>query len=135
MDLNNVRIDATKEAQGVLVDIDSTTKLLIGSAKGLVYRKALREKLRKRIEELDGVALSEDAIEEITTYCMAEHLLLGWEGLMEGEDEVDYSVEKSIEILTDPAYRQFKDFVTSKAEDISLFRDTSKDVIVGDVKK
>lgn len=135
MDLNKIRIDETKETEGVWVDVDANTKLLIGSAKGLVYRKALREALRTRIDELQGKPLEEEEIEDITTRVMAEHLLLDWEGLTEGGEEVEYSAEKSVEILTDSAYRQFKEFVASKADDISLFRDTSRDVVTEDVKK
>jgi len=135
MDLNNVRLDLEKEVAGVWVPVDATTDLLIGSINGPTYRKALREKMRAELEQLKGKELDEDAIERMTVECLADHILLGWRGLTEGGELVEYSKEKAKELLSNPVYRQFREFVSNKADDISLFRDKSKDKIAGEVKK
>lgn len=135
MDLRNVRIDTESEVKGVWVEIDNQTKLLIASAKSPAYKKVLRDALRTEIDKLNGEQLDEEKIDEISTEILAEHILLGWEGLTEGGEPIVYSTEKAYDILTDKAFRQFKEFVVSKADDISLFRDTSHDVIVEDLKK
>lgn len=136
MDLNNVRIDIEKEEKGAWVQVDPKTKLLIGSTRGTAYRKAVREETVKNSERITKLGDdSDDLIEEITAKCMAKHILLGWEGLEEGGKEIEYTEKKALELLTDPSYRQFREFISNKSDDISLFRDKSRDKVAEEVKK
>lgn len=80
--------------------------------------QALQKPYRRKMErgEMDPADTR-----RIMTQAMGEAILLGWEGVKRGEEEVQYSSKLAIQLLTnDPALR---DFVMEYSTDLQNFRD------------
>jgi len=122
-DINNLRVDPEKASEGTWVNYRGGSKLKIAKLNNKDYqdfraRKALEfsSVLQKADEEADEKA------EEITVEGLARHVLKDWEGFGSGDEEIKYSVEKAIELLSDPQLADFREDVVNLAANQSHFR-------------
>jgi hypothetical protein len=113
-----------KETQGTWVDVAEGVKILVARINNPRYTMRLMELQRPNWKQYrrGNVDLVKEA--EMHTRVIAETILLGWVGLTDDKGEpVEYSVDKAIEILSDPELHDFRDFVVEESQRMSNFRD------------
>jgi hypothetical protein len=55
---------------------------------------------------------------------LAKAVLLDWKGLIDDDGkEIPYSMDVALELLTNPEYRRFREFVNIAADDEAHFQD------------
>lgn len=123
MDLNQVKVDADKARNGAWIDVDDTTRLLIARAGGQNFRRTMQKYLLEHREDIANDSFSDDAYRNLLAEIMADCVLLGWEGLTENGEPIEYSKEKAAALLSDPDYEDFFEIVSSYAENIENFRE------------
>ena len=87
------------------------------------YRKMFNRLIKPVRQQFDRGLLSEDSITEITTQCMAEAILLDWEGsAFVGRDgePLKYSRDAALKLLTD--LPDFRDEVIALSRESETFR-------------
>lgn len=137
-DLSNIRTDPKKALDGVWMKLDpeGTVKLLIARANNPKFQAFLQEKAlgkgkvtpRKLREMISTVSNANSAL---MTEAIAKFILLGWEGLKEDGNVVEYSVQEAIRVLGDPRYSEFKDIVLEMAQDTEEFREDAIEEVAG----
>lgn len=122
-DIDNLRVDPEKASGGTWVEYRGGSRLKVAKLNNKEYqafraRKALEfsQMLQKEDEEADQKA------EEITVEGLARHVLKDWEGFGSGDEEIEYSVEKAVELLSDPELSDFREDVVNLAANQSHFR-------------
>jgi len=122
MDINNIKIDVDRQANGVWVDIDDETSLCVARMNNPDFNR-LVERLSKpyRYGFRKGL-LEDEKANEILEKVLAETVLVGWRGLKRDGVEIEYSAEEAYKILKDPAMVGFKELVVDIASDEANFR-------------
>lgn len=122
-DINSLRVDPEKANEGTWMPYRGTSKLKVAKLNNQEYqsfraRKALEfsDVLQREDEKADEKA------EEITVECLAYHVLKDWSGFGSGKEETVYSVEKAIELLSDPELTDFREDVVNMAANQNNFR-------------
>lgn len=121
--INKIKTDAKKEAQGVWVDFEVGIKLKIARARNPAYRELMRqltEPHRKNIREGEAeLELLEDLLRQVR----AKTILLDWKNL---EDEtgktIEYGSEQALEFFNDAELRDFYTFVILQSENMENFK-------------
>lgn len=132
MDLNNVRIDPLKEAEGAWITIDDETSVKVARMFNVNYVAAL-EKVAKtrnispanRTSLIMGEARAGEESQEdkdALTRVIADTILLDWKGLKIDGKDVPYSPEKCFEVLANPDYLEFRRFVLTASDNAEYFR-------------
>lgn len=126
-DIRKLATDDRLEREGSWVDFAEGVRFKIAHARNDNYQRGLRKLLRERPEFRtairEGEEISDQAEERFkpeTYRLIAEHILVGWEGIEEGGQPVPYSVEKSLEYVTD--LRPVREFVIEQANRNANFR-------------
>ena len=135
MDLNQLKTDQDKKNEGVWVEIDSSTELLIASNDSADYKRMLKKELRPYQKALQLGTLQDDIYEKVVVKCMANHILLDWKGLTDDGKPLKYSVDNAIKLLGDPQLKHFRDFISEQAMDQSLFKIDFKEQVKAEAKK
>jgi len=112
--------DSKKEVEGVWVDMDNKTKVLIARVGSKENMRLLRELQKPHTRAINNNSLSTDVLVKMMIELIARTILLGWEGMEEGGDEVPYSYENAKRLLTE--YKDFRDNVSAYSNDMTLFR-------------
>lgn len=99
-------------------------RLKIGRTGGPRFREAYRKAWRRKLDELGKDDL--DAEEHIVVFreAVARTALHGWEGIedTDGKTPLAFSVEKAVEILTDPRFSHMAEFVSMRSDDLDRYR-------------
>jgi len=135
MDLKSNKIDTKRASNGVWVDIDDETSLLLARYRNPAHQafitKAMQPYLRlQRLGRMD-----EDVAERIEAEGLAKHVLLGWKGMKDNGVEVPYSEETAIKLLRDPELSWFPELVRELSNDMTFFRAEDLADSVDNVKK
>ena len=123
MDLRELAVDVDREVAGAEVEIDDETTLVVARYNNTPFRKMqnrLLEPYARRGGRSKGV--TEAQAERILTKCLAKHILLGWTGLKLNGEEIVYSPEKCLEVLSDPSLADFKELVMVEAQNLENYR-------------
>jgi hypothetical protein len=118
MELRSIQISEERATQGIWVDYRDA-RLLIGSINGSAYKNLRQRKLQAALTAARGKKLTTEQIEKLNVENMAETILLGWENLTEGGQNVPYSKEKALDLLT--RIPILVEDVASYAESIAMF--------------
>lgn len=125
----NFKTDLTLEEKGVWlqigVDVDTgvAQEILVRysankDAQRMITR--LREPHKKQFRKGN---IPDDINETILTQVVAKHILIGWRGLLDDDGkEIEFTEEKALEILSDPAYKEFKADVGFASSQLESFR-------------
>jgi len=135
MELNEQRVDDSLEVDGVWVDIDDETSLLIARYQNPKHKEYLRKRLEPYKRMIRMGKLSNDVAEKIEREAMAKYILLGWRGMKEGGAELLYTSDNALRLLSEPALAWFYDLVRDLADDLSLFREQLLEDGVDNIKK
>lgn len=123
MDLRSFETDATKSEKGVWVSIgEDGAALLLAKLPNPAFDKRM-EALRKPYRGLirTGGSIPEDKAQEITARAISETVLLGWRGLTNGGEPMEYSREMAYSLLNDRKMRDFANLVVELAREKALF--------------
>ena len=112
--------DSKKEVEGVWVNLDENSRIKIAKLGSREFQRVFNEISRPYRTAIRNKTLDNKTSEEILIKTFARAILVDWEGIKEGDQEVPYSHEKAEEYLRISAFR---DFVTSCANDFTLFKE------------
>lgn len=118
-DITNFAVDAKKETEGVWVDYALDLKLLIGRKNSPAYRKALAAKIKPYRNAIRLTDLSDEAALDLGMRVAAEAILLGWSGMEEDGEPVEYSTELAYQYMK--KYPKFYEEIDRLSEDFTLF--------------
>ena len=107
----------------ITVDAASGCRLKIARIGNRRYREAMARRLKPYRRALRAGTLEDPVTERITAKVLAETVLLDWRGLERGGSAVAYSREAAAAILSDPAYKDFRDLVVELASDQEAYRE------------
>ncbi len=102
----------------------TTLCVRVGRMRSPRWRNRRAELIESRREDLRVATDASGArlLDEITTRCLAETILLGWANLDDDDgNPIPYSPEKAYEILQDPANDPLRQFVVEAASDREAF--------------
>lgn len=120
MDLNQLKTDELKEEEGVWVDLDDDTRILIARLGNSKYRQAFQKYIRPHRAAMRAGTISEEQGTEVLLKALSEGILLGWEKLEENGQEIKFSPKEAYRVLK--AYRGFRDVVAEAANMEELFK-------------
>jgi len=124
MDLSkSYAMDVKASEEGKWIDLDSTTSLLIRRYGCRSFQKYLSGLLAPHKKATQRGSLDDDLAEQILTQAIAKEILVDWKGLKIDDKEVKYSVEKAVEILSNPVFKEFRDDVVAWSQDFQIFRE------------
>jgi hypothetical protein len=114
MNLNSFKTSATAEQEGVWVEFDGA-RFLIARLNNSKHAAGFAQLLRP----FRGAKIPEDKQRELMIESMADHILLGWEGVTNDGKPFPYTRENAVIALKIP---DFADQITVFARDMELFR-------------
>ena len=124
MDLTKSYATSVKAAEeGVWVDLDTTTSLLIRRYGCKSFQKYLTALLAPHKKATQRGTLDDDLAEQLLTQAIAKEILVGWKGLKLDGKDVKYSYATALEILSNPVFKDFRDDVVTWAQDFQLYRE------------
>lgn len=121
MELTDFDVNDDLSVNGTWVPVGKDAKLLIARINNEKYRDFIKKKTKPYRSAIRAGQLDETLMTEIVVEALARTILLGWEGLTEKGEALVYSVSKAEDLLR--RKEQFRDLVTSLANDASLFQE------------
>lgn len=127
--LGNIALDVKASNEGIWADYVPGFGLRIARWNNPAHVVRLNEVVRP----FRGRKMTDEEGERLSAEAMCGSVLLDWRGLEEstGGPAIPFSVEKAVEILTDPRYRALADFVSNVARNEANYREESLASIVG----
>ena len=119
MDIKKLEITA-KEESGVWFQ-HGDARFLVCSVEKPAYKRLCAAKRRPYRKQILRGTVPDETMDKLATEAMAEHLLIGWEGVTENGKAVPYSKEKATEYLT--KYPKFADLISEFAFDQASFQE------------
>ena len=132
MDLTKIAIDGNKEKNGVWVELDEETQLLIGRINSPQFTRLAASLRKPYARQIENNLLSDKKKSAIAAKLYSETVLLGWNNLKIDGQDVPYSKPKCKEILADDRFQPFFQIVSSFANDEDLFHREEIAEIVGE---
>ena len=132
MILSKIAVDSEKSEFGTWVDIDDVTQLKVARERNPNWLRralSLAKKYKIRLDQLTEI--DNTKADKFLVELMAETILLDWKHLYSEEGvEIPYSAEKARELLSNPAYIDFRERVESISRNMEFYRvqDMSKQV-------
>jgi hypothetical protein len=119
MDFRNYETDPAKEERGVWVGVGKGGELLIARIGNRGYLDALSRLRAEAATRFANDSIPEEEHRRILRRAVAEGVLLGWKGMTDGGQPVEYSVDEAEKRLV---YRDFFDKVWELASDQERYR-------------
>lgn len=135
MDLKKTRIDSNLATDGVWVPLDDSTKLKIAKWLNDRHKKYLQNALDPYKRALQFGTMDEAVAERLEIEAIANAVLVGWKGLLDGGKLVEYSTKEAVRLLSDPELGWFRDFVREQAQELANFREKELEAEVEAVGK
>ena len=122
MDINDLKYNPDLANNGVWVEHDETTSFLIAKLGNKGFQTTFKKRLQPYRRAYENGTLSAKKEVEIMVECMADHILLGWKGLLLNGKEIQYSREKCVEILSMEGAEEFRDLITNYSTDVANYK-------------
>ena len=122
MDIKDMKYNPDLANNGVWVEHDETTSFLIAKLGNKGFQTAFKKRLQPYRRSYENGTLSAKKEVEIMVECMADHILLGWKGLLLNGKEIQYSREKCVEILSMEGAEEFRDLITNYSTDVANYK-------------
>lgn len=122
MDFSEVKVNNSMAESGVWVEHDDTTSFLIARMGNKKFNVVFQKLIGPYKRQFDSGKLSADKQTDIMCKCMSKAILLGWEGLTLDGEALEYSEEKAYELLSTEGADEFRDLITSYAQDADAYR-------------
>lgn len=122
-DLDNLRVDPEKANEGTWVNYRGGAKLKLAK---FMNKEMQDYRVQKSLEHAkllnDGGEEADKVAEEVTVYCLANFVLKDWEGFSQGEEELTYTPELGVKILSDEQFADFRDDLINLASSRDNYR-------------
>jgi len=125
--------DKVKEKEGVMHDMGEGLKMRLARIGNTNYQKRFEVLSKPHKRALRKGSLSNEIAEKLLIQCLAETIVLDWEGLEEDGVEVPYSTENAIRILTD--YRDLREYVNDLANEMEGYQAEEDEEAIDNLKK
>ncbi len=126
-------VDPKMELEGVVHDLGSGLKVRIARIGNPKYQKRFQALSKPHRRALRRNMLSDEVAEKLLITCLAETIVLGWEGLEENGKEIPYSLENCIRILTD--YPELRNYINDIANELEGYQAEEDEEGVENLKK
>lgn len=126
-------VDAEKEQEGVVHEMGEGLKMRIARIGNPKYQKRFQALSKPHRRALRRGTLSDEVAEKLLIQCLSETIVLGWEGLEENGEEVPYSLENCIKILTD--YPELRNYVNDIANELEGYQAEDDEEATENLKK
>ncbi len=126
-DINNFKTDKTAETAGVWVEFGGGASFKLASFDSPAFTEAFR-KATKPYHDLGRKVPTEDQ-EVIMAKCMAQHIVLDWKGVFEGDNVLEYSIEAAERLLNELDWIRNK--IVEQARSLENFRAKAKEATEG----
>lgn len=117
-DLSNYRTDPSLKKEGVWIDLGGGARVKIAS----FDNEDFTAQFRKMVEPYSkmGQEVPDEEQTRIMVFCTARFVILDWEGIYDGEEQLPYTVENAERVLTEIEF--FRDRVIAEARKYANFR-------------
>lgn len=124
-DINQFRTDPDKKSQGVWIDFGGGARFKIASFDNQDFANEFRQMLQPYQKLGQEIPRGEQT--RILVHCMARHIVLDWEGVFDGDEELPYSEENAKRLLSEIEFvldriieeaKRLENFRKEKAEEI-----------------
>jgi hypothetical protein len=122
MDFSEVKVNNALAEGGVWMEHDDTTSFLVARMGNKKFQTYFQKLIRPYQRQFDAGKLSAEKQTDIMCKCMAKTVLLDWRGLTMDGEEIEYSEERAYELLSMEGADEFRDLVTSYAQDAEAYR-------------
>ena len=125
MDLSKInlpRVDSKTSDKGVWCDITPSCSCLIGRYGNTGHKEAIKRLVKHNKTFIDKGTMDNDLAERMLGDIMAEHILLDWKGMLNGDKELPYDKETAKLVLADPELYEFREWVEAQSKNIENFR-------------
>lgn len=112
--------DSKLEQDGVWVDLDDETSILIARMNNKKYRNALRRVLKPYKTQISAGTIQPGKLDDLLVTPLAAHVLLDWKGLTVNGEPTEYSREAAERVMQQ--FPDFRELVVTLASDMDLFR-------------
>jgi len=126
-DLNSLRTNEDLENSGVWRELGNGAKLLLARLGNAEFSKMFAELVQPYAET--GTKVPVDVQKEVSVKCLARTVLLGWEGIFDGETPLEYSYDNAVRVLTE--IKDFRELVLKLAADLDAYKDKKDEELVG----
>lgn len=126
-DLNQYRTSEDLENNGVWKDLGNGARIKIARLGNAEFNKMFSELVAPYAET--GAKVPPEVQKDISVKCLARTVLLGWEGVYDGDDPVDYSYDNAVRVLTE--LKDFRELVIRLAGDMDAFKEKKDKELVG----
>jgi hypothetical protein len=133
MDISAIKGNDSAVNEGRWFPMDETTKVRICSRHKDAFKKAMRRAARKNRSKSRSAEATDILGDKLSCKAMAEHIVVGWEGVTEGGKKVPYSIETAERYLNEVPV--FFEFVESCASDMEAFADGAESEEIDNAKK
>lgn len=125
--------DQSKERDGVWHDMGEGMKMLIARIGNPNYQKRFQALSKPHRRALRRGTLSDDIAEQLLIRCLAETIVLGWEGVEEKGKEIPHSVDNAVRVLTD--YPDLRNYVNDIANEMEGYKADEDEEAIDNLKK
>lgn len=124
-DINNYRTDPALKKEGVWIDLGGGARIKVAS----FDNEDFSAQFRKMVEPYSkmGQEVPDEEQERIMTFCVARHIMLDWEGIFDGEDELPYTVENAERLISEIEF--VRERVIGEARKFQNFRQQNVETV------
>ena len=130
--INRIKTDCEKEANGVWVDFSLGIRLKIARARNPAYRELMNKLVEPNRQDIRDDEVDAEVLLEILKEVRSKTILLDWENIDDAEgNPIPYSSGKALEFFKDPELKDFYTFVFVTSENMENYK---KDLVKGSEK-
>lgn len=117
--------DSKKEQEGVWYDLAEGLRMKIARIGNPNYQKRFQTLSKPYRRSIRRGTLSDDLAEKLLIQCLAETILLDWEGVEDDGKEISYSIENAINLLK--KYPELRNYINDIANELEGFQEEFKE--------
>ena len=122
MELNLKAIDTNISKEGQWIDYDEGIRFLIARTGNSEYKTLFRKHWKSNKFSIEKETLSDDKASDIMVDIEARTILLSWEGLTNGDEMFEPTLENRKALLADEAYVELHTWIEQQSKDLDNFR-------------
>lgn len=122
MELNLKAIDTNVSKEGQWIDYDEGIRFLIARTGNSEYKTLFRKHWKSNKFSIEKETLSDDKASDIMVDIEARTILLSWEGLTNGDEMFEPTLENRKALLADEAYVELHTWIEQQSKDLDNFR-------------
>lgn len=130
-DLSSLLLDEEKVDNGIELQWEGDIFLTLAPMHNKRMEEFIRRKTMERSRAGRARRLTDEESEQITNEAVARCVLVGWRNLQQNGEDVPYSWQKALELLTHPGLTHLYRFVMLSSSDDAQYRVELEEDVVG----